>query len=120
MNKLNLTCKPIFNGIMAYWEQVNDAAGYIVTLYVNDAPISIRNNPRTELYCSFVELAKLGAGYSVQVQAEDHSGQIIAESEKVKCSVVDLNDELAKMKSEMEDELNSLKTAIANIDADVI
>lgn len=114
MKKINLTCKPILNGIMAYWEQADDAAGYIVTLYIGDRPISVRNNARTELYCSFTGLASIngttrsitdricntvvnygysyssqhsGFDYYIKVSAENRNGEIIAESVKVKSTV---------------------------------
>ena len=117
MNGLKLTCKPIFNGIMAYWEMVKDAAQYIVTLYIDDEPISVRTNPRTELYCSFTGLASLDVEYAltsdvrfqyasslkltprgndlnthyyVQVEAENRNDGIIAKSGKVMCRVKEL------------------------------
>lgn len=125
MTKINVTCKPLLNGIMAYWDRVEDAAQYIVTLYINNQPISVRTNPRTELYCSFTGLASLDGNcvfspnrvivqtgtfprevidsyslkfeekkskthYYVWVKAEDRSGEIIAQSEKVICRVKEL------------------------------
>lgn len=116
MNYIDLTCKPILNGIMAYWDDVNIAARYIVTLYINDNDISTRINERTEKYCAFTGLAAIdgvtrgttrvlstayqhivggsysssshsGFDYYVRVQAEDRNGNIIAQSNKIKCSV---------------------------------
>ena len=52
-----LVCKPLMNGIMAYWDEVNNVASYNVTLYINNQPISKRINQRTELYCTFTGLA---------------------------------------------------------------
>lgn len=40
MQMIKLKSYPILNGIMAWWSSVEDAARYIVTLYINDAPIS--------------------------------------------------------------------------------
>ena len=59
MDKIKLTCKPLLNGIMAYWDGAKEAAGYIATLYVNGKAISVRTLPRTELYCSFTGLAAI-------------------------------------------------------------
>lgn len=115
MKSINLTCKPIFNGIMAYWEPVKDAARYIVQLYINNEIISERVNERAERYVAFSGLASLDCGwtleahnvgflggqsyldglslksepnnsnehYYIKVNAENRSGDIIAESEKV-------------------------------------
>lgn len=56
---MELVCKPLMNGIMAYWSEVEDAACYNVTLYINKQAISKRINPRTELYCTFNGLAAI-------------------------------------------------------------
>lgn len=119
MGKVNLICKPILNGIMSYWDGIDVAARYIITLYINDQDISTRINERTEKYCTFTGLAAIdgitrgttarlstayqhcvgvaysapahsGLDYYVHVQAEDRTGNIIAESDKVKCSVKEL------------------------------
>lgn len=118
MEKMNLTCKPILNGIMAYWEGVEESARYIIKLFINDKDIFTKINERTEKYCSFTGLASIddttisitssiyraaqstvfggrgyaspqhsGMDYYIQVSAENRNGEIIAESEKVKCSV---------------------------------
>ena len=113
---MNLICKPLMNGIMAYWDEVEDAVAYNITLYINEQAISKRINERTELYCTFTGLAAIdgitkqtisaaaastvlvvgrgsyapqhsGKDYFVQVEAEDRSGNIIETSEKVKCAV---------------------------------
>lgn len=113
---MKLVCKPLLEGIMAYWEPIYDAAAYYVTLYINEMAISKKIIAREELYCSFKGLASIdgqtsstirsaaaanqhivGAGYSipahsgmdyyVQVQAENRKGEIISESEKVKCKI---------------------------------
>ena len=102
MKKLNLTCKPLLNGIMAYWEQDPAAADYIITLYVGDKPISIRNNDRAELYCSFTNLAKLDGTYKVKVQAETRDGKIVAESDTLLCEVVDVIAELEQIKNRLD------------------
>ncbi len=112
---MNLICKPLMNGIMAYWSEVPEAAYYNVMLYINDQMISKRINERTELYCTFTGLAAIdnvtpselkrvgviaahagsfrydsthsGKDYYVQVEAEDRMGEIIAVTDKVKCAV---------------------------------
>ena len=111
---MELVCKPLMNGIMAYWSEVENAASYNVTLYINKQAISKRINPRTELYCTFNGLAAIdgitqnaiksaitsvvtvnrnpyslhsGQDYYVDVVAEDRDGNIIEKSKKVKCAV---------------------------------
>lgn len=56
---MELVCKPLMNGIMAYWSEVENTASYNVTLYINKQAISKRINPRTELYCTFNGLAAI-------------------------------------------------------------
>lgn len=114
MQMIDLKCYPILNGIMAWWSSVEDAAHYIVTLYINDAPISEKIVERTEKYCSFTGLAAIdgqtrgaasaislaashvhirgssphsGYDYYIKVQAENRNGEIIAESSKIKSKV---------------------------------
>lgn len=113
---MNLICKPLMNGIMAYWTAAESAVAYNVTLYINEQAISKRINERTEMYCTFTGLAAIdgvteqtisaaaastvcvvgggwsgpqhsGKDYYVQVEAENRNGEIIEVSEKVKCSV---------------------------------
>lgn len=113
---MNLVCKPLMNGIMAYWDEVKDAVAYNITLYINDQAISKRINERTEMYCTFTGLAAIdgitkqtisaaaastvhvvgrgsytpqhsGKDYYVRVEAENRNGEIIDSSDKVKCSV---------------------------------
>ena len=62
---MDLKCLPILNGIMAYWTPVENAVRYIVTLYIDDQPISIKENERTELYCSFQGLANVSKGETI-------------------------------------------------------
>lgn len=113
---MNLICKPLINGIMAYWTPVKEASHY----NINNQLISTRVNERTELYCTFTELAPIdgvtssiiqssvrslehvvGGGYSrgpqhsgfdyyVEVEAEHRNGQIIEKTEKQKCKVREL------------------------------
>jgi hypothetical protein len=33
---MELICRPLINGIMAYWEEVPEATNYIVVLFIND------------------------------------------------------------------------------------
>lgn len=114
MQMIKLKSYPILNGIMAWWSSVEDAARYIVTLYINDAPISEKIVERTEKYCSFTGLAAIdgqtrgaatsisfaashvvgiptpahsGFDYYIKVQAENRKGDIIAESDKIKSTV---------------------------------
>ena len=56
---MKLICKPLMNGIMAYWSEVENTASYTVTLYINNRAISKKINPRTELYCTFNGLAAI-------------------------------------------------------------
>ena len=118
---MKLICKPLLNGIMAYWEKVEEAARYTV-LYINEQIISTKINDRNELYATFNGLAAIdgtteglfsslkgvvasvgpsvgglsysrsrpthsGMDYYVQVQAENRNGEVIASSDKAKCSV---------------------------------
>ena len=113
MNPINmkLVCNPLLNGIMAYWEKVEDAASYTVSLYVNEQVISTRIIERSEMYTSFSGLAAIdgqtkglfsssslrsttatpntysGMDYYVQVSAENREGVEIAKSSKVLCKV---------------------------------
>lgn len=107
---MNLICKPLINGIMAYWTPVEDASHYNIKLYINNQLISTRVNQRTELYCTFTGLAPIdgitssiiqsssfqryyrgtnysGFDYYVEVEAEHRNGQIIEKSEIQKCKV---------------------------------
>ena len=111
---MSLICKPLMNGIMAYWNEVPEAAYYNVKLYINNQVISKHINERTELYCTFMGLAAIdgvtrsqiekagaiaagndwrnnnshsGIDYYVKVEAEDRMGEIIAVTDKVKCAV---------------------------------
>ena len=111
--KMKLFCKPLLNGIMAYWEKVEDAASYTVSLYVNEQIISTRIIERSEMYTSFSGLAAIdgqtkglfsslrsttasptddysGMDYYVQVSAENREGMEIAKSGKVLCKVKEL------------------------------
>ena len=63
---MKLICKPLMNGIMAYWSEVKNAVSYNITLYINKQAISQRVNPRTELYCTFKGLAAID-GYTQSV-----------------------------------------------------
>lgn len=56
---MKLVCKPLMNGIMVYWSEVENTASYNVTLYINNQAISKKVNPRTELYCTFNGLAAI-------------------------------------------------------------
>ena len=113
---MKLECKPLLEGIMAYWEETQEAASYTAVLYINDTIISRRTIQRGELYCSFKGLAAVdgqtrskissaamstvhvvgryigtpahsGKDYYVQIIAENRNGEIIDASEKVKSAV---------------------------------
>lgn len=56
---MKLICKPLLNGIMAYWEKVEKAARYTVSLYINEQIISTKINDRNELYATFNGLAAI-------------------------------------------------------------
>lgn len=56
---MKLICKPLINGIMAYWEKVDEAASYTVSLYINEQVISTRSNDRNEMYTTFNGLAAI-------------------------------------------------------------
>lgn len=113
---MKLECKPLLEGIMAYWEESQEAASYTAILYINDTIISRRTIQRGELYCSFKGLAAVdgqtkstvksvsteiapvvgryigvpahsGKDYYVQIIAENRNGEIIDASKKVKCAV---------------------------------
>ena len=56
---MELTCKALINGIMAYWSEAEEAVRYNITLYINNQPISKRSNERSELYCTFTGLAAI-------------------------------------------------------------
>ena len=44
---------------MAYWEKVDEAASYTVSLYINEQVISTRSNDRNEMYTTFNGLAAI-------------------------------------------------------------
>ena len=56
---MKLICKPLINGIMAYWEKVDEAASYTVSLYINEQVISTRSNDHNEMYTTFNGLAAI-------------------------------------------------------------
>ena len=112
LSKITLRCNPLMNGIMAYWHRVDKAACYNVSLYINAQVISTRVIERNELYTTFTGLVAIDGvtegviskylrvvgrpsfqlrptymDYYVQVEAENRNGEIIAISDKVKCSV---------------------------------
>lgn len=60
---MKLECKPLLEGIMAYWEEMQEAASYTAILYINDTIISRRTIQRGELYCSFKGLATIDGMY---------------------------------------------------------
>lgn len=80
---MKLICKPLMNGIMAYWDEVKYAAAYNITLYINDQAISKRINERTEMYCTFTGLAAIdgvtkntisAAAASTVISSYEHGG----------------------------------------------
>lgn len=119
MKVIALQCYPILNGIMAWWWSTEEeTAQYVVTLYINDYPISEKVVERSEKYCTFTGLAAIdgqtrgaassisyeishvgygvatpthsGLDYYIKVQAENRNGEIIAESGKIKSTVKEI------------------------------
>ena len=94
---MELKAKGLFYGLMGCWTAVEDAAIYHVYLQIkcfgsvplsqNIAEIDVERNIR---YCSFTNLADIGP-YSILVEAEDRSGNIID-----KCSCTGVNVETLK------------------------
>lgn len=98
---MNLVCEPLLNGIMAYWDRIEDAAVYNVHLYIGKddyvkrkyQEIAIVEVERNLTYYSFTNLAKIdlerctgkstGKDYYICVEAENRNGQIIDKTDKV-------------------------------------
>ena len=82
---MNLVCKPLLEGIMAYWDEVQRAASYTVTLYINEKVIARKTVERGTMYCAFRDLAA-DLSYHIRVSAEDRNANIIAVSDTVSAS----------------------------------
>lgn len=101
---MEINVNGLLNGLMIYWDEVNEAARYIVHLLINDKEICQVETDRLTKYYSFTNLAKIDQGepynescfgrvnhcsgkttgkyYFVYVEAEDRNGVIISRSEK--------------------------------------
>lgn len=73
---MRLVCKPLMNGIMAFWEEVPEAARYNVYLYVNDQRIYTKVNERTELYYSFLGLAAIDGVTNSKLGSVAHAASL--------------------------------------------
>lgn len=87
----------LLNGIMVYWDKIEDSARYYVKLYIKDYYSNIEQEletveiDRNKFYHTFQGLAKLHYErimYFVEVLAENRNGQIIARSKKVEADVL--------------------------------
>ena len=99
--------KSLLNGLMVYWDEVEEAARYYVHLLIGYTPqtktqyqeIAVIEVPRNIKYHSFTDLAKIDQeeailshyhasgkdthkNYFIYVEAEDRTGKIIAKTEK--------------------------------------
>ena len=110
--KMELNCRPLLNGIMAYWDKVEDAAVYYVHLFIGARhrykEIAAIEVPRNIAYYSFLNLAKIandiysesydgfrvtqkftpkenrmGDNYYVYVEAENRAGETISKTDMV-------------------------------------
>ena len=106
---MNVYTNGFLNGIMTYWDEVEEAARYYVHLMVHTRKykviagkkttlveekkqeIAVVEEPRNIKYHSFAQLAVLRVNnkenetekyYSVYVEAEDRNGTIIAKSKE--------------------------------------
>ncbi len=78
----------VFQGIMAYWNKIEESVSYTLTLYASDnnneceiATILLDRNTR---YYTFQGLSSKYS-YSLKVEAEGRDGKIIAQSDREKC-----------------------------------
>ena len=100
--------KSLLNGLMVYWDEVEEAARYYVHLLIGYTPqtvtqyqeIAVVEVPRNIKYHSFTNLAKIDRGdpigsginrsrgratqknYFIYVEAEDRTGKIVAKTGK--------------------------------------
>ena len=87
---VNLNVGKVFQGIMAYWDKVEEAASYTLTLYALDknkkveCEIAIVVLDRNTRYYTFQGLS-CNYGYCLKVEAEDRNGEIIARSDRKEC-----------------------------------
>ena len=102
--RIELVCAPIFHGIMAYWDKMEEAASYCVRLWIRTEETEFNRKKVTHkelasvlvernfAYHSFLNLASIASRgmydkiqkcYCVSVEAEDRTGRIIGKSEKV-------------------------------------
>ena len=79
--KIRLEVGALFQGIMLYWDKIEDAMQYNVKLYIKSCEISTVVLDRNTRYYTFQGLAP-EFEYFVRVEAEDRNGKIIAISDK--------------------------------------
>ncbi len=109
MELMEIHCKGISYGGMVWWKKIEEAARYLVYLYIAEKEqstityneISCVEKDRQTLYHTFEGLAQIDKEYDsyrvcwrgtnldyyLSVVAEDRSGNIIAKSDKIKCTV---------------------------------
>ena len=94
---IRLRTGSLLNGIMVYWDKIEDSARYYVKLYIKEYYSNIEQEletveiDRNKFYHTFQGLAKFypeGIMYFVEVLAENRNGQIIARSKKVEADVI--------------------------------
>jgi len=78
---INLNIGKVFQGIMLYWDKIEDAMQYNVKLYIKSYELSTVVLDRNTRYYTFQGLAP-EFEYFVRVEAEDRNGKIIAMSVK--------------------------------------
>ncbi len=76
---MNLKCGECGNGIMAYWEGVEEAYSYKVILYIDDKDVETVYVDRLKKRHAFTDLV-YGLEYHVSVSAMDKADNIIEQS----------------------------------------
>ena len=95
----------LLNGVMAYWDKIEEAARYYIKLYVEETSsyseklihtqeLETVEIDRNKLYHTFQGLAKYYEqgttfDYFIEVFAENREGVIVAQSQKVKVVIND-------------------------------
>ena len=102
--EIRLRIGSLLNGIMVYWDKIEDSARYYVKLYIKEKE-SYSNKTfeqeletveidRNKFYHTFQGLARFHKQgtefkYFVEVLAENRNGQIIARSQKLEAGIND-------------------------------
>ena len=99
---IRLRIGSFLNGIMVYWDKIENSARYYVKLYIEEKE-SYSNKTfeqeletveidRNKFYHTFQGLAKFykQGKYFIEVLAENRDGQIIARSQKVEAAIDDV------------------------------